>query len=291
MRGRQRPERRRVEDRGRGARASLILRQPRVMKIVVAWVALACLLVLAAIKGPTVVRSLANELTERFSRRFGSMLRLEQVEWNEVGSSNMSRLVTRDVLWRASALRVGQEMLPLKLDELENKLLAIPWIESVQLQKKLPTTLVVRYTAHEARAIGFRKGKPWAVSGAGHWIAPLGKIQIDLPVITGAITEGEGLDVALKWFEAIEKDGKPWFGMIHEANVAGLKSRKMTILVDLKYQSRVARVSLVVMDPPREDALSRLKRVVQYVIKNNILVSAIDLRPGKKIVVNVGRSP
>lgn len=242
-----------------------------------------CVLLLSITKGP----QLAKSVVEKTSQQFSSIMRLDQVEWEEVGSTNLSRLVTRELLWKTSGLQVGDEMLPLKLDVLEEKLRTIPWLESIQFQKKLPSTLSVRYTVRHARAAGLKKGRLWSISSEGEWIAPLGKFNLDLPLIVGT----DSVDLALQWVDAIEREARDFTGLVHEINVAGLKSRRLAILVDLKYQSRPVKVTLLAMGPPQEGDFTRLKQVVQYLIKNNILVSTIDLRPSKKVVVNVGKHP
>lgn len=253
------------------------------LKILVISSVLFCVLLFSITKAP----QLAKSVVEKTSRQFSAIMRLEQVEWEEVGTTNLSRFVTRDLLWKTSGLQIGDEMLPLKLEALEEKLRTIPFIESVQFQKKLPSTLVVRYTAHHARAAGLKKGRLWSVSSDGDWIAPIGKLNLDLPVIVGS----NSVPLALEWINAIEREARDFTGVVHEINVAGLKSRRLTILIDLKYQSRAAKVTLLAMGPPQEGDFTRLKQVVQYLIKNNILVSTIDLRPGKKVVVNVGKHP
>lgn len=241
-----------------------------------------CALLLSITKAPQLAKSISQQFTSR--------MRLEQVEWEEVGATNLSRLITRDLLWKTSALKIGDELFSLNLDELDARLRTIPWLESIQIQKKLPSTLVVRYTVHHARATATRKGKLWTISESGQWIAPLGSLSLDLPIVIGA-THTESAALALAWLDALEQRLSAQFGQVHEVNALALKSKRLSLLVDLKYSSRAEKVTLVVLDEPREVDLNRLKSVVQYLIKNNILVSTIDLRPGKKVVVNVGKRP
>lgn len=214
-------------------------------------------------------------------------MRLQQVDWQEVGKSNLSSLVTKEVLWKATELEMGQEMLPIRLEELEKKILAVSWVESVQIQKRLPSTLVVRYTTHNARATALRKGKLWTISSTGEWIAPLGKLHLDLPVIMTA----QEPQAAIKWLDVLESDLRPYVAQVHEVKGNAGSATRFSALIDLKYPSKPAKVTLLAGDEPSPENLDRLKRVVQYLIKNNILVSTIDLRPGKKVVVNVGQRP
>lgn len=224
------------------------------------------------------------------AKQIGNVMRLEQVEWEEVGSTNLSKLVTKDMLRKAGELTKGEEMLPIDLGELETKLRAVPWIESVYIQKKLPSTLYIRYTTHNARAIALRKGKLWTLSSAGQWIAPLGKLHLDLPVIISG-AQSDQVALALKWLETLETGFKNQIPQVHELNISGDKFTKISVLVDLKYPSTTTKITLRALEEPTPESLARLKRVVQYLIKNNILVSTIDLRTSKKVVVNVGRKP
>lgn len=237
------------------------------------------------------VHNLIEGWRTQFSNRISQMMRLEQVNWEEVGTSNLSSRVSKGLLWKTSNLVMGQEMLKISLSDLESKLASIPWIESVQIQRKLPSTIDVRYTVHQAYALGIKKGKLWSISSAGKWIAPLGNdSSLDLPLLTNE----ETLTYELSWLEGLENALGNLIFQIHELRFVHQKTEERvrgTVLVDLQYPSRNIKVSIVAMGLPEQGALSRLKRVVQYLIKNNILVSTIDLRPGKKVVVNVGKRP
>jgi cell division protein FtsQ len=226
-------------------------------------------------------------LIETARHRISSMMLLEQVVWEEVGSTNLSAQVTKDLMWEASGLRLGQEMLGIDLNDLEKRLLSIPWVESAQIQKKLPSTLLVRYTVHHARAIGLRQGRPWKISSTGLWVAPVASgPAMDLPVLTGADTLG----MELRWLDALERELNGPLLQIHEVNFSA-SSGKLTAIAELQFSSQSAKVRVLASGAPAQDTLNRLNRVVQYLIKNNILVSTIDLRPGKKVVVNVGKRP
>jgi hypothetical protein len=227
-------------------------------------------------------------LSNRISSRISSLLRLEQVSWEESGSTNLSERVTPALLWQVSGLKLGQEMFSISMEDLERRLSTIPMIESLQIQKKLPSTLVVRYSVHHARVLSLRKNRLWLISSTGKWIAPLetGTSSIDLPVITG----NEDTSAGLTWLDALERELQSVVLSIHEINVSGDSERsKVSALLELRYPSQTLKLTLIAQGKPDPDSFVRLKRVVQYLIKNNILVSTIDLRPGKKVVVNVGK--
>lgn len=222
----------------------------------------------------------------RLSDRLSRTLKLDQVIWDETGSTNLSARVSKELLWSMSGLSYGQEILRIDLAELERRIGAVPWIESVQIQKRLPSTLSVHYTTHQARFLGIHKGKTWFISSKGTWITPIDDgAWLDLPVYSG---DESGVAAALVWTESLEKELQPFLLQVHEINLVG---NKMTSLIEVKYASQALKVTVVGYSRPTLSDLSRLNRVVQYLIKNNILVSAIDLRPGKKVVVNVGKRP
>lgn len=254
------------------------------IKIILSSLAATSAVVLAVREAP-VVRHWVDEMQQRLHSRIASAMRLNEVIWEEEGSTNLSHRVLKENLWSVSGLKLGQEILTVDLADLEKKLLTIPWIESVQIQKKLPSTILVKYTTHHARALGMRKNRLWSVSATGQWIAPLEQFTPDLPVLANEVT----LPVELLWLDALEQQLASQGILVHEINLS--QSSGMSALIELKYHSRSARMVLRALGRPEPMALSRLKRVVQYLIKNNILVSAIDLRPGKKVVVNVGKRP
>ena len=231
----------------------------------------------------TRVRSFIDDGRSRISR----MMLLQEATWEEIGASNLSVRVSKEQLNNVSGLKTGQEMLQIDLDELEARLLTIPWIESVQIQKKLPSTISVRYTVHYAHALGLRKGKLWSISSLGHWIAPLAKGEVlDLPVLSNEDT----IPLEMLWLDALETELGTHLLQIHEIGFQAASS-KLTALLELQYQSQTLKISLAASGKPMQEQLTRLKQVVQYLIKNNILVSSVDLRLGKKVVVNVGKRP
>ncbi len=224
------------------------------------------------------------------SSRISRLMLLDQVVWEEVGASNLSSRISKEQLTAASGLKNGQEMLQINLAEVESRLMALPWIESVQIQKKLPSTISIRYTVHYAHALGLRKGKLWLISSFGHWIAPLNNFAhgeaLDLPVLANE----DSIPMELLWLEALETELSTHLLQIHEIGFQ-TSSSKLTALLELQYQSQSLKTSLTASGKPMQEPLTRLKQVVQYLIKNNILVSNVDLRLGKKVVVNVGKRP
>lgn len=248
------------------------------------------LVVLAILEGPWIYGSIALKLQRfceaHFSRKISSLMRLQEVSWEELGTSNLSYRAPSTLLWDVSGLRIGQEILAIDLKELEKKLLAVPWLESVHIQKMLPATLRVRYVIYQARALAVRKGRLWLISASGKWIAPVdagvGEVLLDLPVLSNEDT----IQRELAWLDALEREAPANVAAIHEINLLTAAS-KMTAVVELKYGSRARKVNVIALDKPQPEGLTHLKRVMEYVVKNGIEVSAIDIRPGTRVIVNV----
>ena len=235
-------------------------------------------------------RSRMQSFIQEGRSRISHMMLLDQVLWEEVGASNLSARVSKEQLTAASGLKNGQEMLQIDLAELESRLMTLPWIESVQIQKKLPSTISIRYTVHYAHALGLRKGKLWLISSFGHWIAPFNALArgevLDLPILANE----DSIPLEMLWLDALETELGSHLLQIHEINYQPSNS-KLTALLEIQYQSQALKISLTAGGKPAPEPLTRLKQVVQYLIKNNILVSNVDLRLGKKVVVNVGKRP
>lgn len=244
---------------------------------------------LALLKGPSVFEKLRHQVHSKISAH----MKLEEIIWEEVGSTNLSNKITKEDLWKISDLKNGQEMLPIKLSDLEKKLLSLPLIESVQIQKKLPSTLFIKYTAHHARALGVRNNKPWLISSSGKWIAPI-RHDLDYPTDLPIMLNEDELASELMWLDGLEKELAGVLVHVHEVNSLFRASSihdRTSAIIELSYPSQRVKVQLIGPSKPQPESYIRLKRVVQYLIKNNILVSVIDLRPGKKVVVNVGKRP
>lgn len=265
------------------------------LKLSFASAALVALVAAAWLHGPSAAREVRGLVSRFISGRVLSRFTLRELEWREIGTGNLSARVNDDLLWKTSGLRKGQPLFETPLAEIETKLTTIPWLKSVRIQERLPSGLFIQYETHQAKAIGLRSHKPWLLSAEGHWIAPASALDLDLPVLSGF----ESREDAVDWLSAFERIFKEEVLQVHEVTAVRLragKAIKIQALVEMRYRHPVgaqAAKALVIADAAasssRDKMFIRLKHVIQYLIKNNILVSTIDLRAGQKVVVNVGK--
>lgn len=96
------------------------------------------------------------------------------------------RMSTGEVLSLVEGLR-GQNILAVKLDEWQTRLLTSPWVESATIRRVLPSTLEI--TVHERRPMGIgRLGTSmYLIDGKGVIVDEYGPAyaDIDLPIIDG----------------------------------------------------------------------------------------------------------
>lgn len=244
-----------------------------------------------------------QNLSNRIFKKYNSRFQLQNIEWKDQNHGNLSYKVTSDSLWKASGLKKGDPLFEIDLDDLEKRLLKIPYIETVQIQKHLSMGLAIQYKTYQARAVFVKNQKPWLVSASSKWIAPVeggNSYPLDIPFLTGF----ESVDTGLEWLKEIESDllsdGLQNKIQVHEINKVG---HDIFALLQFGYSFQSLKVTCIFSDPEKsndpdmqkslslekEKQFERLKKVVRYLIKNNILVSRIDLRAGQKIVVNVGK--
>lgn len=87
---------------------------------------------------------------------------------------------------KQAVLSIGDNLFALDIRAVERRLLEDPWIGSVAVSRRLPSTLKVTLTEREARAIALVAGQAYLVSNDGEPFkhVALGD-PVDLPVITG----------------------------------------------------------------------------------------------------------
>ncbi len=252
-------------------------RRGAALKLSLASAVLVALAVAAWLRGPVAAHEARGFVSRFIYGHVLSRFMLHVLEWREIGSGNLSARVNDDLLWKTSELRKGQPLFETPLAEIEKKLMTIPWLKSVRIQERLPSGLFIQYETHQAKAIGLRSHKPWLLSAEGYWIAPASAPDLDLPVLSGF----ESREDAVDWLGAFEKIFNEEVLQIQEVTATHHregKAIKIQALVEMRYRHPVggqAAKVLVIADAAagssREKMFIRLRRVIQYLIKNNIL--------------------
>ncbi len=251
--------------------------------------------------------------------RLSASMTLKEVILEEVGSSNLSDLVTKESLFEVSGLAYGQEVLRIDLKGVEQRLKTIPWLESVHIQKRLPGVVSVKYQVYNARVLCIKNRKPWIVSDGGLLLAPVDTLlkpiasqqkkgfqelvsaiekpaaaatmqmnsnldqKIDLPVLHQEATIAD----ELRWLDALEKELSPFILQVHEITLD--KTGAIRALIELNYKNYSSKLVVTSFTQIPQGAMNRLRKVVGYLIENHIMAESVDLRPGKKVVVNIGK--
>lgn len=220
-----------------------------------------------------------------------SVFKLDRVEWRVTGSSNLAYKIHAEELLRVSGLKKGDPLFAVPQEELRTRLHSIPWIKDVSVRAALSGVLTIEILPYKAKAIGLRAHRPWVVSEEGIWVAPLDQADwktADYPVISGFAEISEALD----WIDAFDREFSGKLLQVHEITMKNVDTHDTVVIAELVYKDQSVKLSIHVDDEvlaQQHRVLIRLKRVVQYLIKNNILASAIDLRAGQKAVVRVGK--
>ena len=96
------------------------------------------------------------------------------------------RLSTGEVLALVDGLR-GQNILAVKLDDWQQKLLASPWVESATIRRVLPSTVEISIAERRPMGIGRLGTALYLIDGKGVIIDEYGPAyaDIDLPIIDG----------------------------------------------------------------------------------------------------------
>ncbi len=241
-------------------------------------------------------------------------LRIDEIEVVEEGSANLSRLVIREDVVKASGIRPGREILKADLDEAAKGIAGIPWIKAVTLSKRLPSKIRIEYSVHHARAIVVRNKVPWLVTAAGVYIAPAadaalairpvpGQNQedavlsavskpiaspmllaaLDLPVVQGEARLME----AMNMIDILERDTSSRVLAVHEVRATDPGS--LEALIEVNYGDGTVKITLRSWTLPQPLALARLKRILEYLVARRVYANAIDLRPGKKVIVSLAK--
>lgn len=108
-----------------------------------------------------------------------------------------SRRMPDRELARRAGIQIGGSLLGLDLGEAERRLLEDPWVQKVRVTRKLPHTVRIELSEHEAVALCALDGQVFLVDAAGEpFKAWEERDEHDLPVVTGLTAEDLAKDRA-----------------------------------------------------------------------------------------------
>jgi len=205
-------------------------------------------------------------------------LKLEQVEVEGVEGKIRNELI------KMCDLNSGLSMLALKLKELKKKMEKHPWVRTVKLERRFPSTLIIRVEKERALAL--------AVMDGLHYVNRLGEIfkkvhksdELDFPVITG-FSEGSDsrapLMRAIRVLKALEREKGPW--SMDELSEIHLKKGKG---MSLYFSHLGAEIKLISKDV--ESKMAVLKKVARHLSQKGRIhqVKGIDLNYAGEAVVS-----
>lgn len=188
----------------------------------------------------------------------------------------------KDEILELSGLSPEQGLLAIDLRKLKKTLETHPWVKSVDLEKRLPHTLLIRAEMEHPRAV--------VVLDTLHYMNAAGRVfkavspgeDLDYPVVTGVSREAEeGLHLAARILEGLESEEAPWsleaLSEIHveEDGQASLYFRGLQAAVRLRAEElkqKMADLRMVVEDLERSGRIHRV-RGINLAIKDGAVVS------------------
>ena len=223
-----------------------------------------------------------------------SMFILKNVEIKKPLELPLSVRMTEDDLLELADVPVGDvSIFELDLQGIEERLLTQFWIKGVQLQRKLPNTIVLDIEFRKPKAfLQNPKGGLVFVDDDGELFGSANESNLsDLPLLSGfSETElpriREGLDILSRW-EGSSLGESTSISTIHWDQEKGYR-------LLISYLQRDSRIRTIVdigheIDASFEAKLVRLSSVVNYLSGNSIAVRQIWADIGKKIVVKTAR--
>lgn len=93
---------------------------------------------------------------------------------------------SEQALWQAIGVRIGDPIFAIDLEDIRERVEALPWVAAALVERRLPDTLLVRLTEHQAMAIWQVAGKHMVISHSGSILAEQGAGQFpELPLVVG----------------------------------------------------------------------------------------------------------
>ncbi len=103
---------------------------------------------------------------------------------------------------------LGESLFSLRLSEIRKKLLAIPRIESLEIHRRWPDTLIVEIVERDAVALAFRGEELSLLDREGNWIEGL-RVPRGLPLIVGTKFDSAPMKEICAWLYAIQGAADP----------------------------------------------------------------------------------
>lgn len=222
----------------------------------------------------------------------------------EVANHPENAPVSAETVSDLTALTVGRaSLLSLDLQKIEKNVLSNPWIKKVNLQKRLPETLVVSVEFREPKALLQRSdGAMSYVDREGIQFGPVASTrQRDLPLFLGFksahTTEvSQLLKEAVEFTEKWEKAESGKLSQISALSWDSDKGFRASLIYKMKDSQRIGRATLEVgqLSSSLQDSTWRmmdanLGKVLRYLSSQSIAVHQIFVGDGKKIVVKTAR--
>jgi cell division protein FtsQ len=124
-------------------------------------------------------------LTAVFILIYNVITHCEYFRARELKIEGMQRLARQQVAQRAE-VRVGHNILRIKLSEVRKRLLAHPWIAEAEVSREIPSSIIIRITEHSALAAVVLGGKRFLINQRGQLFKKWEpRERLNIPVING----------------------------------------------------------------------------------------------------------
>lgn len=215
------------------------------------------------------------------------LLQSPYIRLEEVIISGVEEKIKRELL-EISGLRSDMTLLAVNLRELKQSLEQHPWVESVDLEKRYPHTLVIRAKREEPRAL-VSSGGLFYMDRHGRVFKEVALAEsVDYPVISGEFNEEESgkrnLELAAYVLRVLENSGMDW--MKEEISEIHFQDSGN---ISLYFQSLPAMVQVRAEDLERK--INDLNRIVEHLRETDQIqrVTGINLHYQDGAVVSFKR--
>lgn len=216
------------------------------------------------------------------------LLTAEQMQLREVIVQGTPRV---GAAWIDEALRpaVGVNLLSLRLEDVEGRVLKHPWVRTVRVRKELPGRIFVEVTERSAAAVAVLPDGNFYIDRSG---ARISAAEIDRPPLLGlALAEGIGTPSSemrlLRGALAVDED----LSRELPAFRAGLDSIEILGVDDYRLAHRELGYGLLVARAEAGPAVSRFLRWRSDISVRFEVLEEVDLRISGRIVVRPGEAP